>query len=221
MANVAFTRDEAILTLDVLYNSGTPRLNSTSEQIAELSALLQKLPIYSYSFHGEPFRNETGISRQVYLFKSSLRTGVKDPNVGKLFFTVAFEYENKLDELHEVAQSIRRNLKYFDAEFGAAAETDGFPEGALLGHLHRLIESKYGDAIPTANKCSICEIEPDRLYKGCSGLLKNHLTVSPTQMDGGVKYSFESFITVCPNCHAALHRHRPWLNKENCGDLLC
>ena len=84
MANVAFTRDEVILTLDVLYNSGTPRLNSTSEQIAELSALLQKLPIYSYSFHGEPFRNETGRSRQVYLFKSSLRTGVKDPNVGKL-----------------------------------------------------------------------------------------------------------------------------------------
>lgn len=41
MANVAFTRDEVILTLDVLYNSGTPRLNSTSEQIAELSALLQ------------------------------------------------------------------------------------------------------------------------------------------------------------------------------------
>lgn len=126
MANVAFTRDEVILTLDVLYNSGTPRLNSTSEQIAELSALLQKLPIYPYSIHGEPFRNETGISRQVYLFKSSLRTGVKDPNVGKLFFTVAFEYENKLDELHEVAQSIRRNLKYFDAEFGAEPRQTGF-----------------------------------------------------------------------------------------------
>lgn len=30
----------------------------------------------------------------------------------------------------------------------------------------------------------------------------------------------DKFITVCPTCHAALHRIRPWKSKHNCGEIL-
>lgn len=49
MANTSFTRDEAILALDVLYFADKLRLNKESHEIVELSKLLNKLPIYPAS----------------------------------------------------------------------------------------------------------------------------------------------------------------------------
>ncbi len=45
MANTSFTRDEAILALDVLYFTNEIRLNEESKEIIELSELLNELPI--------------------------------------------------------------------------------------------------------------------------------------------------------------------------------
>lgn len=57
MANVSFTRDEAILALDVLYFAEDIRLNKESKEIVELSELLNELPIIPISARGEVFRN--------------------------------------------------------------------------------------------------------------------------------------------------------------------
>lgn len=220
MANTGFTRDEVILALDVLYFSGEKHLNEKAKAIKDLCALLQKLPIYSPEVRNEIFRNEHGVSNQIAGFRRSCINGVRNPSIGKMFFEVAFEFEDKKEELYRIAESIRRNLPYFQSSFGSTDEDDGFPEGILLSHLHRLIERKEGSKIVPSNRCGICQLEPEVLYKPCGNLLQQHLLVAPASMDGSLKYSAKDFITVCPNCHAALHRYRPWVNKENCGELL-
>jgi len=40
-------------------------------------------------------------------------------------------------------------------------------------------------------------------------------------VNGKKKYGPESFITVCPTCHAVLHRIRPWRTRKDCCTILC
>mgnify|MGYP006968299201 CR=1 FL=1 len=221
MANVGFTRDEVILALDVLYFSGEKYLSPKSKAIVELSKILNQLPIHPVAKRPENFRNSTGVSHQIDRFRRGYSADGKAWHVNTLFFQIADEFAHDLDQLHNIAQAIRRNAPYFESvPFGSALEQDDFPEGALLGHLHRLLEQRDGKKVPCGERCAICQLEPEIIYQPCDSILQNHLTVHPIQMDGGVKYTSTEFITVCPNCHAALHRYRPWLGKENCENLL-
>jgi len=220
MANFKFSRDEVILALDVLFQSDQKHLAAEKCKIKELSELLNQLPIHSTVNRDAQFRNETGVFRQIALFRGSCGSGKRDPNVGSLFFVIANEYEDRHEELHRIAQSIRRNIPYFDATYGSPDEASGFPEGALLWHLHCLTEKRESAKIPPEKRCCICQLEPEMIYRSDADLLEQHLTIDPAQMDGKRKYLEKDYITVCPNCHEALHRYRPWLVKENCGELL-
>ena len=219
MANASFTRDEVILTLDVLYFSGEQHFSSRSPAIQELSTMLRLLPIYPIENKPENFRNPTGISDQINRFRNIEKWG-KRFHVGEMFTIVDQEFAERRDELHQIAQSIRRNLQCFDVPFGYRAENNSFPEGVLLGHLHRVIEIRDSAKLKPTSRCDICQIDTSDIYPGCPSLMAMHLTVPITALDGKKRYDASEFITVCPNCHAALHRHRPWLTKENCGELL-
>ena len=220
MASASFTRDEVILDLDVLFSSENGKVTADSDEIKELSLLLNRLPIHPTENRRADFRNNTGIARQLMLYRSSCNTGKQDPNVGALFFDVAFEYEDRASELHTIAEAIRKNKEVFASLFGSPLEDDGFPEGILLGHLHRIVEQRDGAKLATKDHCEICKSKPTLCYRNAGQLLQNHLVVAPTFMTYSKKYRTDSFLTVCPTCHAALHRYRPWLTKENCGDVL-
>lgn len=220
MANERFTRDEVILALDVLYSSSSETVDAKSIDMKELSILLNDLPIYSKKGRRRSFRSPTGIAKQIKLMQSNIRTGKKDPNVGQLFFEIAFEFYDRREELHQIATAIRKNEQFFFSEFGGTNEDEGFPEGVLLGHLHCIIEKRDGSKVTLADHCEICDIKPDQYYWKCESLLQAHLLVPPVEISGEVKYKEDCFITVCPNCHAALHRIRPWHIRENCADIL-
>lgn len=109
MANANFTRDEVILALDVLYSAEGQRVLADSEEMADLSALLNRLPIHPIENRRPDFRNPNGVTQQLALFRSSCNTGNKAPSVGIIFFNIAFEFENRIEELHKIAEAIRRN----------------------------------------------------------------------------------------------------------------
>lgn len=220
MANESFTRDEIILALDVLYSSPSETFNAESFEVEELSALLNRLPIHTKENRRNNFRNPTGITRQIKLMQSNMRTGKRDPNVGQLFFEIAFEFCNRRAELHQIATSIRKNMPYYTEEFGSNIEDVGFAEGNLLGHLHRKIEKRDGSRFILGDHCEICKLKPALYYQSHDSILEPHMLVSPIEMDGATHYRTDSFITVCPNCHTALHHIRPWLSKDNCQDIL-
>ena len=219
MASASFTRDEVILALDVLYSS-KERVSPESIEMRDLSELLNRLPIHPTVNRRADFRNTTGITRQIKLMQSNIRTGKRDPNVGSMFFEIAFEFEKRREELHRIATAIRKNEIYYSAEFGGLAEDLGFPEGILLGHLHKIIEKRESAKITPADCCDVCNIKPDLYYQACGTILELHLIVPPVALEGGKKYGIDQFITVCPNCHAALHRIRPWYTDKNSGNIL-
>ena len=220
MASASFTRDEVILALDVLYSSENGRVTADSDEIKELSLLLNRLPIHPLENRRADFRNPHGVAVQLSKFRSNCNTGKKDPHLGSVFFDVAFEYEDRIDELHSIAKAIRKNKEVFVSLFGSPLEDNGFPEGILLGHLHNIIEQRDGAKLELNDHCEICNSRPALCYRNVGPLLQNHLAVAPTLMDYSKKYRANSFLTVCPTCHAALHRYRPWLIKENCGAVL-
>lgn len=215
MANASFTRDEVILALDVLYCNGGTTPKPDSQAIQQLSELLHKLPIHPIERRKKDFRTPSGVQAQIYRFQHR-----QPNNVGILFYQIDVEFENRHNELHQIAEAIRRNLSCYDSTFGSKNEIDGFPEGNLLGHLHRVVELRDSEKLMPGKRCEICLIDTAEIYLGCPSLMQLHLTVPVTGLDGNKRYKSDAFITVCPNCHAALHRRRPWLTKENCGELL-
>lgn len=220
MASAIFTRDEVILALDVLYSSDKGRVTANFKEIKELSLLLNRLPIHPAENRRADFRNPHGIAMQLVKFRSSCNTGKKDRHVGAIFFDVAFEFENNTDEIHLTAEAIRRNEKAYSLQFGISAENDGFPEGALLSHLHRIIERRDGIKSAMKDYCEVCRSRPAICYQKPEGLLQNHLIIAPVDLDFSKRYNADCFLTVCPTCHEALHRYRPWLTKENCENIL-
>ena len=222
MANVPFTRDEAILALDALLFSGPEHLNAKSGAIIELSALLNSLPIIPPSRRGEIFRNCSGISNQINMFRLSYGKGDKNPNVGAVLYSVADEYRGTEEEIHRIAVAIKRNTEFFgNAAFGAVEEISGFPEGALLGHLHRALESRDSKNLKMTDECEVCHLNLSEVYRPLpSGFMQLHLLVPVTKLDCHKKYKPDDFITVCPNCHAVLHRLRPWRTKDTVNEIL-
>ena len=222
MANTSFTRDEVILTLDTLYSAGEESLTKNNPRINALCRLLQELPIHPAEKRPPNFRNTVGVSDQIRSFREqAYGEGRPRWGVGKIFFEVDKEYENRHDELHAVAEAIRRNRAYFQScTFGQSEESAGFPEGALLSHLHRTVELRYSAKLERDSRCSICRLCLEGAYQGCEDFLELHLLVPGVDLDAGHEYGRKDFITVCPNCHAALHRYRPWLNRENATEIL-
>ena len=220
MASASFTRDEVILALDVLYSSENGRVYADSEEMADLSALLNRLPIHPVENRRDDFRNTTGITRQINLLRTSLNTGNHNVNLGAIFIEIAVEFDGRHEELHKIAEAIRRNEQYFSIEYGNAAEDIGFSEGVLLGHLHSAIEKRDGAKHRLEDHCEVCNLKPDLYYQPCGGLLQLHLLVPPIELDGKRKYTAGQFITVCPTCHAALHRIRPWKTKNHCSEII-
>ena len=86
MSSFRFSRDEVILALDVLYSSKHERISADSDDIKDLSALLNRLPIHPNENRRSDFRTTTGITKQIKILQSNLRTGNRDNHVGAMFF---------------------------------------------------------------------------------------------------------------------------------------
>ena len=219
MSNVSFTRDEVILALDVLYSCGEKVPSAETAEMQELSALLNKLPIHAERKRFANFRSPSGVNHQLTAFLYGKRTGSKTREFGAHFFDIDAEFRDNIEELHRIATAIRRNVDAFDETlFGNPREGAGFPEGALLGHLHCFVEARDSANLPIEERCSICGIKTLDIYPNCPNLMTWHLAVPITSLHAKKRYNAKEFIALCPNCHAALHRRRPWLTKEHCNE---
>ena len=95
-----------------------------------------------------------------------------------------------------------------------------FPEGALIAHLHRVIELRDGVGLPLAERCSICKLSLINIYSSNEAMIEHHLITPLSELNASNRYKPDDFIEVCPNCHSALHHYRPWRNKENAMEII-
>lgn len=214
----SWTRDEVILGLDVLFSNIPAELTLESEMIVNLSETLNRLPIIPVDKREDYFRNPSGVRRQLLTFQWSMEKEIKASHVGGIFYTVFSEFKDNFEELHRISQAIRRCVDSHNFEqYGDEVEAEGFPEGAILSHLHRNTEERYTEKCENKLlECEVCSIRPKRIYADISGnsILSMHLLISPADFDPNDKLNASDFISVCPNCHRALHMIRPWRGRK-------
>ncbi len=221
----SWTRDEVILGLDVLILMRFRGLTQNHPKIIELSNLLNQLPIIPMRIRHDSFRNTVGVSAMLRNFWEGFEKSGQKFKVGELFYCVYQEYSNNFDELHKIAQAIRRCAAWVGEQpFGDPAEAQGFPEGAILGHVHRLIEARFAEKqpVPADAACAVCGLRPVGLYAGLDGqhILSWHWLVAPVDVDPALPLKPDDFILLCANCHQALHQIRPWRGRNTYGNIL-
>jgi 5-methylcytosine-specific restriction protein A len=218
-----WTRDEVILGLDVLFSNTPAALTIESKTIVNLSETLNRLPIIPLDQREDYFRNPAGVRRQLLTFHWSQQKEIKASHVGAIFYEVFSEFKDNLEELHRIAQAIRRCVDSHNFEqYGDSVESEGFLEGAILSHLHRNIEERYTDKCEdTLLECEACRMHPKGIYAQMSGnsILSKHLLIAPADFDPIAKLTPSDFITVCPNCHRALHIIRPWRGRKESENI--
>ena len=118
-----------------------------------------------------------------------------------MFYEVANDYFDDKERIHYIAEAIKRNVDFFNSStFGAIEETYDFPEGALLSHLHRMLEIRDSKKITAASICDVCHLDLSQVYKTVpGGFMQLHLTVEITDLDYRKAYKSSDLITVCPN----------------------
>jgi len=169
-------------------------------------------------------RNFHEVHKQVLTFGWSLRKGENQVQVDPEFINTYNQFREDLSELHKIAITIRKYAKFNTmTPFGDPAENDHFPEGAILSHVHRNIETKFNQSCnEKLLECEICGIHPSIIYHDVCGksILNQHHLISPSDLDPDLKIKATDFITVCPNCHQTLHILRPWRSRDECSNIL-
>jgi 5-methylcytosine-specific restriction enzyme A len=219
-----WTTDEIVLGLDVLFKINCLNITMNNPEIIQLSELLNQMPIIPIDKRGENFRNIAGVSGTLRNFYAELNQKIISYKVGRIFFEVYDYYKTEISYLHKIANAIRRCLFFANSlTYGDPIETNGFPEGAILSHVHRNIETRYTESCQEIiEECEICGIKPNRIYVdvGTKSILGKHLLVAPKNLNPQTKYTLMNYINVCPNCHRALHLTRPWCTRVNCESIL-
>lgn len=221
---VKWTRDEAILALDVFFSSRNKSFSMNNPEIIELSELLNRLPMVPFSKRSDTFRNIAGVSRQLATLNWGLTNNKKAP-IGKIFYEIYHAFRDSPEKLNKIAQAIRRCVGLVgDISFADETEVEGFCEGALLAHLHRYLEIKHGGQLSAEIKrCYICSVKPQQVYHGSAkinNILEAHLLIPPEDYGSEIEPKDKDFIVVCPNCHKVLHNVRPWIEKVNVNSIL-
>jgi hypothetical protein len=199
------------------------RLTPTSECLVQLSALLRTLPIVPDNQRRADFRTTQGLCRQLQRLELSAKAHERSPEISEDVFDTYLKYKRNPAHLLAVADAITacREL-YTELPFGNKEEQMDFPEGALLGHLHRCCEQRDGAPSMAPSACEMCGMTA-AAYPITQQvvLIEPHLLAPPESMRPGDRYSKNQFIYVCPNCHKVLHQLRPWRgDKAACQELL-
>lgn len=235
MRNPPWSRDELILTLD-FYHRYAPKLpDKSSNEVRELSGLLNMLQQKMGVSGDEKFRNANGVSMKLMNFhrfnpnysgKGLERGGKGDEVVWNLF-------SSNLDELKKVADTIRSHI-LADAPFPQLAEKftdeEESEEGKVLTRVHRyrerntkIIKRKKEKVLSETGSlnCEVCTFEFGKVYGNHGdGFIECHHTKPVSEMNVGEKTKLADLALVCPNCHRMIHRTRPWLSIEELKAIL-
>lgn len=218
--SVGWTQDEVIVVVGFLMQRQERQVSTL--QIEPLSDFLRGLPIHPKKKHDPSFRSASGLLGQIrYLYKS-LSGEKRNSHMQEQFVTLYREAQKDKKHMVQIAEAIKRCMPvYSEIPFGAQEEQGDFPEGALLGHLHRYYEARDGRIAPAVQRCQVCGVSQQKTCRAGVRLLQAYLLVPPEDLAPDADYKKAPFIYVCPNCHHALHQLRPWRKTlQTCRDIL-
>lgn len=233
MRNPNWTRDEAILALDMyLQYMGNPP-GKDSPEVRALSELLNASALRDGVVGSHKFRNPSGVYMKMMNFRRldptysgvGLQRGAhEDERVWK-------EFAGDPKRCTAVAEAIRaaaaspEALGTFQPDEMQEAE-----EGRLLSRLH--ITRERNRAIVAAKKaaclkkagclaCEVCGFDYRKRYgdRG-EGYIECHHTRPVYTLRPGHRTKLEDLALICANCHRMVHVRSPWLSLEQLRSVL-
>lgn len=236
--NPRWERDELILALQLYLRHRASPPGKESAEVAELSALLNKVGRVLGSANAETYRNPNGVYMKMMNFrrfdadytkagKVGLTRGNKDEEV------VWSEYATDLARLESVCKAIRAAVqdKALRVDLAGPEEPDiqDAAEGRVLTRVHRLRERsrKLVEAAKAAARkkhgrlfCEACGFDFAAKYGPAGeGLIDVHHTKPVHTLVEGEKTRLEDLALLCANCHRVVHSSRLWKTVEEVSAL--
>lgn len=228
MRNPKWSTDELIVTLD-FYFKHTPSIpDKKSNEINDLSKLLNNLGQNVGVSGNEKFRNQNGVYMKLMNFRSLDPTfpgGLANNSKGDK--NIWDEFSKKKDQLSKSSQGIKSHINNneikkveinFDEEEGV--------EGTILTKLHKyrerntkLVNRKKTQVFHEKGclRCEICDFEFIKFYgkrslsnKG-DEFIECHHNIPLSELKTGNKTRLSDLSLLCSNCHRMIHRKKPWL----------
>lgn len=229
MRNPPWSRDEHIIALNfyLKYNPQVP--GKDSNEVKQLSELLNRLHQKIKGDTPEKFRNVSGVYMKLMNFRRfdpsysgvGLEHGNKDEEV------VWNLYANDREKLSKLASYISDLAQNDDATKDLPEliedEEEG-NEGQLLSRVHRyrerdrtLIKKKKGKFLTEYSRlyCQACGFDFEIFY-GERGrdFIECHHTKPVSELNSDGKTKLADLILLCSNCHRIIHRKKPWLTFD-------
>lgn len=237
MKNPNWTRDELILALDLYFRVDINKTNARSQEVIELSSLLNRLPIHASNDRGEEFRNPSGVYMKMCNFLT-LDPSYNGKGLGNFAIQdglVWQEFADRKEELHQISKAIVAGITQVHSPVDdhelSVEKIEEFPEGRVLTKMHFYRERNQTLVTRKKNKhleiygylaCEACGFDFEKAYgEHGSGFIECHHRLPLSMLAEPVKSTkLEDLAIVCANCHRMLHRSRPWKTIEELKQIL-
>ncbi len=237
--NQPWVRDELILALDLYLSTRPSPPGKTSQSIARLSELLNKLGQMLGHRDYQNYRNPSGVYMKLMNFRALDPDYTREGKVGlarggKGDATVWNEFAADPARCHKVAQAIQATIEADDTAqplFQAAADDDyEAPEGRLLTVQHQrrerrpeLVKKKKQKVLERTGHllCEACQFDFSKTYGSRGeGFIECHHTKPLSEAGAEAKTRLDDLALLCSNCHRMIHVKSPWLTVEELRKLL-
>lgn len=231
--NIAWSRDELILALDLYLRYRASPPGKDSPEIAELSAFLNRMGIALSRTTTATFRNSNGVYMKLMNFRRFDPDYTSDGKVGltrgnKDEALVWAEFSDDAPRLRDVVSAIRAAVEICQTGELSGEDELGIveaDEGRVLTRIHRIRErsralvelckkaalKKHGRLV-----CEACGFDFAIKYGDiATGIIDVHHTKPlHTLLMDGEKTKASDLALLCANCHRVVHSSKRWLTVD-------
>jgi 5-methylcytosine-specific restriction enzyme A len=229
--NPPWARDELILALDLYLENRVSPPGQSSNEVQELSALLNRLGAQLNTKSYEGYRNPNGVHMKLMNFRGldDEHPGVGLPHTGRGDKDIWNEFANDPTHCHQVAKTIRTAIESLEqtAEDEPDLEDEGImeaEEGRAVTRVHikrersrKLVARKKKSVLNKIGylECEACGFRFDQMYgERGEGFIECHHTKPVHTLEPNQKTHIKDLSLLCSNCHRMIHAKRPWLTIE-------
>ncbi|MFJ1791091.1 HNH endonuclease [Kitasatospora griseola] len=232
--NPDWARDELVLACAITAKNGWKGLTPTDPRVAELSELLQLLPIHPLASRNETFRNVNGVARKtVDIATHHPDYQGKPTKGGALDLAVLKAFLESPLEMAAAAELLRAGVLVGELQDAGPLDDDAdefdAPEGRLLFRRHVTRERNRGlrqrkiDSVVRQGRdlaCEVCGFDFKAVYgdRG-DGYIECHHVV-PLHEAGEGRTKLSDLALICSNCHRMVHRRAPWPTPDELRTMM-
>lgn len=233
--NPNWTRDELIIALDLYFRLDRKTGELNSEEILNVSNLLNSLEIHEQNLRNLDFRNQHGVRMKLANFMAvdSEHNASGLSRGSKLDKEIFDEFSRDISKLRETALAIERGNRFLKKVRPIPEEVDDeeFLEGKILTKTHKYrernskaVKQKKKSVLEKEKKlvCEICCFDFADFYGNTLGygFAECHHIIPLSQLTENHKTRIEDLAIVCANCHRMIHKTKLTLGIEELKSII-